>query len=58
MQIADTKHVECPKCGESERVTPPAEDVELKIRTSVAAFGEHSKIHCSQGHTYWVYYCK
>lgn len=53
----DTARVTCPNCGENERVTVPAADVTLTVRPTVAAFGDHRKLRCSQGHTYWVYYC-
>ncbi|MFO7926154.1 MAG: hypothetical protein ACQET5_07715 [Halobacteriota archaeon] len=53
----ETTRVACPDCGEFELVPAPAEDVELKIRTTVAAFGEHTKRRCSRGHTSWVCYC-
>lgn len=57
MQVVDVARVVCPICGEDESIPVPAGDVELKIRSTVAAFGEHRKIRCSHGHTYWVYYC-
>jgi hypothetical protein len=55
--VVETARVACPNCGEFERVPAPAEGTELKIRTTVAAFGAHVKRRCSRGHVYWVYYC-
>lgn len=55
--VVDTTRVTCPYCGEREPIPAPAKGEELKIRTTVAAFGAHTKRRCSQGHTYWVYYC-
>lgn len=49
--------VACPQCGEGTDVPVPNREVELKVRPSVAAFGEHSVVHCSRGHKFWVYYC-
>ena len=52
-----TVEVTCPHCGDPTGVPPPMDGIELKIRKSVAAFGDYQKVTCSQGHTYWVYYC-
>ncbi len=57
MQIPVTQEVECPQCGERTSVSVPSEGTELKIRHSVAAFGEHTTVTCSNGHRYWVYFC-
>ncbi|MFP8952745.1 hypothetical protein ACLI4Z_07210 [Natrialbaceae archaeon A-arb3/5] len=51
------REVECPRCDERTSVSVPDEGVELKIRRSVAAFGEHETVTCSNGHRYWVYFC-
>jgi hypothetical protein len=55
--IVETTRVACPNCGAFGRVPAPARGVELRIRGTVAAFGEHTKLRCPEGHTYWVYYC-
>jgi RNase P subunit RPR2 len=57
MQEIATKAVTCPHCGESTRITRPDEGAEVKVRESVAAFGDHTTVTCSNGHTYWVYFC-
>ncbi|AEH39091.1 hypothetical protein [Halopiger xanaduensis] len=57
MQVQETEEVACPKCGETSTVPIPDADVELKISPYVAAFGDHTKVDCSDGHTFWVYYC-
>ncbi|WP_430540841.1 hypothetical protein [Natrialbaceae archaeon AArc-T1-2] len=53
----DTAYVNCPKCGESITVSIPERDTELRIRSTVAAFGDHTKVACSNDHPFWVYYC-
>lgn len=57
MQVRETEEVACPKCGETGTIPIPDADVELKISPYVAAFGDHTKVDCSAGHTFWVYYC-
>lgn len=55
--LPDTQQVACPKCGENITVSIPEQDVELRVRRSVAAFGDHTIFECSSEHTFWVYYC-
>lgn len=57
MQVTKAREVECPRCGERTSVPVPDEDAEVKIRRSVAAFGDHTTVECSNDHTYWVYFC-
>ncbi|AGB30995.1 hypothetical protein C488_02495 [Natrinema pellirubrum DSM 15624] len=57
MQAIATKAVTCPHCGESATISLPREEVDVKVRQSVAAFGDHTTVTCSDGHTYWVYFC-
>ncbi|WP_139326564.1 hypothetical protein [Natrinema saccharevitans] len=57
MQEIATETVSCPHCGTNATVALPATDVEVKVRQSVAAFGDYTTVTCSQGHTYWVYFC-
>ncbi|WP_090611531.1 hypothetical protein [Natrinema salaciae] len=57
MHEVATKAVACPHCGENASVSPPGEGTDVKVRRSVAAFGEYTTVTCSQGHTYWVYFC-
>ncbi|WP_254524615.1 hypothetical protein [Natrinema caseinilyticum] len=57
MQEIATKTVDCPFCGENASVALPDEGTDVRVRKSVAAFGEYTTVTCSQGHTYWVYFC-
>ncbi|WP_222918108.1 hypothetical protein [Natrinema sp. SYSU A 869] len=57
MQTVAIQEVICPHCEESASVSLPSEEVDVKVRKSVAAFGEYTTVTCSQGHTYWVYFC-
>lgn len=57
MKVLETQEVACPKCGENSSIPVPEEDVELKVSPYVAAFGDYTKFECSNGHTFWVYYC-
>jgi|GEM_PF-646554 len=57
MHTVATKVVTCPHCGDEASVSLPSEETELNVRHSVAAFGEYTTITCSNGHTYWVYFC-
>lgn len=49
--------VTCPKCERATEVQVRDQDAELVVSPYVAAFGEHSVIHCPEGHKFWVYYC-
>ncbi|WP_169924374.1 hypothetical protein [Natrinema ejinorense] len=57
MNEVATKAVTCPHCGENASVPLPGGETEVKVRKSIAAFGEHTTVTCSRGHTYWVYFC-
>jgi hypothetical protein len=57
MQVPRTRAVACPQCGERSHIPVPERDVELKVSRSVAAFGDHTTLECSNEHTFWVYYC-
>jgi hypothetical protein len=57
MQALETQSVACPECGDSVSVTPPSGDVELKVSGTLALYGDHVKVSCSQAHTFWVYFC-
>ncbi|SEW11757.1 hypothetical protein [Natrinema salifodinae] len=57
MQVTATRTVACPHCGEDATVSLPSEDADVNVSHSVAAFGDHTTVTCSQGHTYWVYFC-
>ena len=52
-----TTEVSCPHCGEPTSLPVPDETVDLHVRRSVAAFGEHDTVACSNAHTFWVYVC-
>ena len=49
--------VECPHCDRPVDVPTPDREVEPTVSPYVAAFGEHTTAHCSEGHEFWVYYC-
>lgn len=49
--------VTCPHCERPVELSVPNREVELTVVPHVAAFGEHSVVHCSTGHKFWVYYC-
>lgn len=49
--------VACPHCERPVEVSVPDRDVEPVVRPYVAAFGDHSVVHCPAGHKFWVYYC-
>lgn len=53
----DTSTVACPQCGRRVAVSVPDRDVELRVRSHVAAFGDHHVVHCEAGHKFWVYFC-
>ncbi|MDS0475849.1 hypothetical protein [Natrinema sp. 1APR25-10V2] len=57
MQDVATSAVSCPYCSESATVSLPGSGTDVKVRRSIAAFGEHTTVTCSEGHTYWVYFC-
>ena len=57
MQEIATRAVACPHCGENANVSLPGGETDVKVRQSVAAFGEYTTVTCSEGHTYWVYFC-
>ncbi|SIS04393.1 hypothetical protein [Natronorubrum thiooxidans] len=57
MQVTETQDVACPKCGTHSSIPVPDRDVELKVSPYVAAFGEYTKVECSDEHVFWVYYC-
>ncbi|WP_169316572.1 hypothetical protein [Natrinema gari] len=57
MNEVATKAVACPHCGENASVPLPDGETEVKVRQSIAAFGEHTTITCSRDHTYWEYFC-
>lgn len=52
-----TAEIACPHCERSVEVSLPGPDVEPTVRSHVALFGDHSVVHCPQGHRFWVYYC-
>ena len=52
-----TVPVACPRCGAETTVPVPDADTELRIRRSVAAFGDRAAVTCAAGHDFWVYYC-
>ncbi|WP_449289615.1 hypothetical protein [Natronorubrum halophilum] len=56
MQVTAIQQVKCPQCATQTSISVP-DDVELKPSRSVAAFGEQTKVTCSNGHTYWVHFC-
>jgi len=56
MQL-ETYEVTCPTCGKSSSIPAPEAGEELKIRGYAAPFDDPTKIECSAGHTFWVYYC-
>ncbi|WP_449406813.1 hypothetical protein [Natronorubrum bangense] len=56
-QLTETQDVACPKCAETISITVPGADVELKVSPYVAAFGEYTKVECTNEHPFWVYYC-
>ncbi|WP_449406468.1 hypothetical protein [Natronorubrum sulfidifaciens] len=58
MQITAIREVDCPDCGTPTSISIPTGDVELRFSHSVAAFGEQTKVTCSNGHTYWVHFCR
>lgn len=49
--------VSCPDCGQEIEIPVPDEEVDLKVRKSVAAFGEYTTVTCRQEHSFWVYFC-
>ena len=49
--------VACPNCGEEASVRVPEGAVDLAVRSSVAAWGDHETVTCSAGHRFWVYFC-
>ena len=49
--------VTCPHCDRSAEVSVPDREVDPTVSPYVAAFGEHSVVHCPAGHKFWVYYC-
>ncbi|MFC4438616.1 MULTISPECIES: hypothetical protein [Natrialbaceae] len=49
--------VACPQCDERVAVSVPDNEVEPTASPSVAAFGDHSVVHCPAGHKFWVNYC-
>lgn len=51
------KTVSCPDCHQRIEIPVPRESGELKVRKSVAAFGEHTTVTCDQEHSFWVYFC-
>ncbi|WP_254765090.1 hypothetical protein [Natrinema marinum] len=57
MQDVAATAVTCPHCGEKATVSLPAAGTDVKVRQSVAAFGDYTTVTCSEGHTYWVYFC-
>ncbi|NGM68061.1 hypothetical protein G6M89_03370 [Natronolimnobius sp. AArcel1] len=57
MQVQQTQEIACPTCEETLAVPVPDEDVELKARPYVAAFGDYTTVECSSEHTVWVYFC-
>ncbi|WP_081603653.1 hypothetical protein [Natronorubrum tibetense] len=54
MQITAIRQVECPVCTSRTTVSIRRDDVEAISNPSVAAFGEQTKVTCSNGHIYWV----
>ncbi|WP_440763686.1 hypothetical protein [Natronorubrum sp. DTA7] len=57
MQTTAIYQVKCPECATRSSISLPGDDVEPKPSRSVAAFGEQTKVTCSNGHTYWVQFC-
>lgn len=49
--------VACPHCEQLVDVSIPDREVEPTVSSYVAAFGDHSIVHCLKGHKFWVYYC-
>ncbi|WP_425603039.1 hypothetical protein [Halosolutus gelatinilyticus] len=49
--------VACPQCDTRVEISVPDREVDPVVRPYVAAFGDHSVVHCSDGHKFWVYYC-
>ncbi|WP_425438188.1 hypothetical protein [Natronorubrum halalkaliphilum] len=56
MQITTIRQVECPHCDTRTSISVPGGDGEPEPSRSVAAFGEQTKVTCSNGHTYWVHF--
>ncbi|ELY53634.1 hypothetical protein [Natronolimnohabitans innermongolicus] len=54
MQLTTIQQVRCPECDARSSVSIPDRDLESKPSRSAAAFGEQTKVTCSNGHTYWV----
>ncbi len=57
MQDVATSAVSCPYCSENATVSLPGPGTAVKVRRSIAAFGDYTTVTCSDGHTYWVYFC-
>ena len=56
-QVLSNLEVACPTCGETAEIPDPGAGVEVKLSPYVLAFGDHAKIECSDGHTFWAYFC-
>ncbi|ADB62029.1 hypothetical protein Htur_3164 [Haloterrigena turkmenica DSM 5511] len=57
MQVTAIREVECPECTKRTTISVPRDGVELKPSRSRKAFGDHTKVTCANGHSYWVYFC-
>ena len=57
MQRIDIQAVACPTCENRVEIPVPKGDVKLTVSPYVVAFGEHTKVDCPDGHTFWVYFC-
>ncbi|MFC6960763.1 hypothetical protein [Halocatena marina] len=49
--------VACPRCEQLVTASIPDREVDPTVSSYVAAFGDHSIVHCPNGHKFWVYYC-
>lgn len=56
-ETLDVQRVECPECETGHEIPISSLDVELIVSPYRLAFGDYTKIECSNGHTFWVYYC-
>ncbi|WP_254531898.1 hypothetical protein [Natrinema gelatinilyticum] len=49
--------VACPRCDSRVEVSMPDRDAEPTVSPTVAAFGDHTVVHCPAEHKFWVYFC-
>jgi len=57
MQLVDVEQVACPTCENAVEIPVPEGNSKLTTSPYVVAFGKQTKIECSNGHTFWVYFC-